>query len=761
MRSPWLAAACLLVPLTAQQLPPYELPADVAAAVRVAGRPEPMLLLAELGSMELPRRARAEEIWSLLDARSRCALVRAGLRALDPGVAFGAAAKAGDGAWLDAAECKRAVRAGMGRCNVVDTPFDVAAFFKLFDARDTAEFLANPGEPPYEVPQFFDALHHRFGPEHAAQVEQLGRGDHVLVRRDAARYLPVLRVERAMMAHHLLAMPVGEPELPKGFDYANGRLPFVPRSFTLRPAGDGWPPLLEALLERLLEAGDDELGWRLAWLWARDVAAGPADAALLERLLRSDQEVAQRIGVRGVREHDLPAARELLAAVAGSTDDEALAPLLALVELHRRGDGAALATLRTQAAGAPLALALWWNVAPAEAAAFVTPAFAGDVAMAVHLVAARDDGEFWGEPMAGVEAHVASALAESRDGGPALGELLLGFPGLRTVSLARRAIAALDARNVEQMPLAVLELADAPALAAALQHLLAGEGLSPDGRERIVTALCRLGAPGADEAAVDRLWEGVAALGDSDRRNHRRIELAAALGPRAANRLLAGLDAEQWTWGPDTAGSIAALWAAGGVDTGLAKELAEELARLPHEPIAALREPLLPLLRAGEGRAAVLRYLADRPLERGLPSFLWTLGAEGMALLRRYRDERELGYHCQALGELARGGDQEARAEVESAIRRRFYRWIDTWTSDALTDGQKLERVPLLLSQLDANCCVHAVVESALDDLFEVDTAAGGRGVLTRGQRVVQAFERGRGRFAWSRIAGRWLVAPR
>lgn len=59
------------------------------------------------------------------------------------------AVAAGAGEWLDRDECKRAVRLGRARCNALDSPFDLDAFFDLLDGEDTARLLANPGPMPH------------------------------------------------------------------------------------------------------------------------------------------------------------------------------------------------------------------------------------------------------------------------------------------------------------------------------------------------------------------------------------------------------------------------------------------------------------------------------------------------------------------------------------------------------------------------------------------------------------------------------------
>ena len=95
----------------AQELPFYELPADIATRVRQLTGTAPLRLLAGIGSMNLQLRSAADAKWEQLDERAQCALARAGLRSRDEEVAIGAAVAATDNAdWLDAAETKRAAR---------------------------------------------------------------------------------------------------------------------------------------------------------------------------------------------------------------------------------------------------------------------------------------------------------------------------------------------------------------------------------------------------------------------------------------------------------------------------------------------------------------------------------------------------------------------------------------------------------------------------------------------------------------------------
>jgi hypothetical protein len=761
-----------LVP--AQDLPPYELPADVAQKVRSLTQAEPLELLAALASLDLQRRAAAEARWAELDARAQCALVRAGLRAADPEVAIGAAAKAESGQWLDTNEQKRAATVGMGRCNVVDTPFDVAEFFQMFDAKDTALFLANPGEMPREVPQFFGILHHRFGPEHQAQVELLTRSDDVLVRQDAAKYFGVVKLERTRYAHFLLSQPLKEPELPPSFDPTTEKSPFVPRSFTLRAEGEGYPALLAAVLERVfLTEPEVDRGLALfAWRWATEATPGEIDRELMPRLLRCDSDEAQRIGLRILQQIGGDEAGPLLSELADKADGEMLAPLQGLRELVRRGDAGARLRLVELARSKSLALTMLWQCAREEANAMLKVAFGAEAEAGRSVLAQFDDaaeeGDQLGEPMVGLDEALRERAAKADLEAGRLASLLEWFPAVRSPALCSRAIGLMTPANLKDMPLGVLELADRAALAQALHRVLATEGLGKEPRELAIGCLANLGKPGLGDAAqAEVLWQQLLKLQSEEDRGTLQIDFAEVRDPAWTARLRAAAKDETWYPGWETAGRIGALTAAGGIDKRLAFEFANTLQSLDIDVLGKLREDLLPKLLAGDGAGAIESFVRSRGLDEQPMDFLWLLpGKFGREWLQRYRDEREHGLYAWATGELSRAGDPDAKAEVESAIARRLYGWIDEFTVDVLTDGKSLERVPLLLQQVDSNCCTFAVVGSALEDTFEVDAFESEYGLLSRPELLKRAWDRcqgtlGQGKLAWSNIASKWLIAPK
>lgn len=753
---PFFASLLLAAFARGQELAPYELPADVAARIRAITGEEPLRLLAGIASMNRGLRGRAEERWDALDRRARCALTRAGLRSADAEVAAGAAVKAAKNMWwLDSGEIKRAAAAGSARCNVENTPFSVGDFFDLFDAEDTARFLASPGPRPREVPQFFGPLHQRFGPEHAAQVELLARSDDALLRQDAERYLGLMRSRRLRYGHFLLSRPVEPAEWPVDFDPMADRLPYEPRKVALRPPGPGYHPVLAALLEDLFLSGRKFEAHELtfAWRWARDETPGEIDRGLLERLAGSERDEARRVAVAGLSALGGEIDAALLQCATGDLE-HAVAPFLALGELARRGDADARERLAALAPQHALALAVLWQVDRPGAAAVLAR-----VPLA-HALEAADDGAFWGMPMAGI-AGALVARAERLDAAE-LGRLLEDVPDARTPELLGRGVAALTAGNVEDMPLGVLELGGAAALAARLREILADERLERDAFESALGALARLDPDLlGDDTAVLALFDRCERLREEDRARL-RLRLAAARGDAVRGRALARLDEELVPKSWESAGMLATAVAACGVDQRAAYGLFYNLARnVQSEELIAARDAMVGPLRRGDGAAAIAAALALDAIGLGHID-VWTLPDEvALPVLRRGLRERERGEYLDATGQLARHGDPAARAEIESAIARRLYGWIDVMDSHVLTDGKSLARVPLLLSQVDSNCCTFAVIATALERVFEVDAFVGESGAVTRPARLHAAWERHRDELRWSRIADRWLIAPR
>ena len=766
---PAVAALWLSLVAAGQELPPYQLPVDVASRVRDLTLAEPLRLLAGLASADLDLRGRADAFWQQLPARSRCALMRAGLRSADVEVAAGAARVATDNyEWLDTVEIKRAAQRGMARCNRIDTPFDVGEFFDLLDAEDAAHFLGNPGPRPREVPQFVGPLHQRLGPEHWPQLEQLAHGDDLLLRDDAVPYLALTKYRRLAYAHFLLSQPLDAPVLPDDFDPMVDRLPYQPRRFSLRAKGDGYHPVLAALLEdQFLVRDKDRAGaGACAWRWARAERAGEIDRALLLRLAACDRDAGQRVAIAGLARLEGEDVHAALRQIAAGEIDADVAPLLALGELVRRDDAAARARLRILAFGHPLALATLWQVDRAAFAPYLDAACTGagrdgDAAMR-RLLEAVDDGRFWGLPMTGLDAALLARVRAVECDDARLGRVLAALPRTRRPELARRVIGAIDAGNVDGMPLGVLELLAPEALALRLHALLADDELDDDALVTTIAAVARLPDEllGSD-AFVARLYDRCAQIRSEDSRERLRLRIAAVRGRAVWTVVAQRLEDAVVPNSYASAGALAAAVAATGIDHRTAHSLYYNLqanadAQQLHGAFRVMKAPLL----RGDGEAAIAALLAQDVLGLGLVT-VWPL-ADAVALpaLERGRTARERGEYLAATGQLARRGHAAARAEVESAISRRLYGWIDRLGTDVLTDGKSLDRVPLLLSQVDSNCCTFAVIASALEDVFEVDPFVGESGVQLRPAVLHAVWREHRDDLRWSRIADRWLIVP-
>lgn len=766
-------AGLLALPLAGQELPPLPLPPEVAATVRELCGREPAEVLARLGAVDRAQRGVAEEGWERLDDRVRCALVRWGLRSGAEDVAVGAAAMARP-AWLDAAEGKAAVRAGMARHNLIDTPFDVAEFCGLMDADDVTRLLAAPIPFPREVFQFLGSLHHRLGPEHVPLLCQLARSDDVLLREDAQRFLVSSLTpgpaHREKVAALLVAWP-GQRAWTGEFDPTGQRAPFQPRPHTLRPRGEGWSPLLAALLERAFlqpappdQPPEERFDTDWAFHWALAEPAGPQDRELLQRLCAADDDRANLLGLRGLL---TPGGDDLLPALRGLADridgGQRVAPLRALGELVRRGDAGARQRLADLAVNVPLALAVQLDADPDTAARdSVADALGADADAGRRgldrLLTALDDAAFWGMPLPPLDELAARAAAAQLDG-RRLSMLLREQRDLRTAELCAQALAALTPELLEAMPLGVLELHDAAGLAARLRAFL-GEGALPPGqRDAAAAALLAL----RDQEAAQPLWQWL-----SDQRADAAwaegLVRWGGLGGESVRERLLGLlpDAAPDEITPRTVAPLPALLAAGGLDVRLCLDLLGELQNLTRAALGDAWQAMRDSARAGDAAAALGRYLGIRPLHRGELFGLGTVRDPAVtAHLEQARQERHHGLYLWATQELARQGDDAARAELERAVAARLYRWIDELDPALLAGAPDLGWVPALLAQVDTNCCCFAAVGSRLEDLLDVDAFVGESGVRTRAGLVREHWQRYRERLRWSRIADRFLVAPR
>ncbi|MCC7395581.1 MAG: hypothetical protein IT455_00780 [Planctomycetes bacterium] len=745
----------------AQQLPPFVLPPPVAAAIHDKVAREPFLLLRELLDVDQEHRQAARDRWQLLEPKQQVALVRAGLRQ-DGEVGVGAAVAAGAGLWLDRAECKRAVALGLARCNQPNTPFDLDAFFDLMDGADTARLLAHPGPLPRAWPQFLGPLHQRFGSEHAVALEQLARGDDLLLRQEARRFLSHLHVDRELYARLLLALP-DQDEVPDGRDPFAERVAFMPRHVALRAASVvGFPPLLAALLERAAAGSpvlkEPDAAW--LWRWARQARPGAADRALLLQLAPSATDLLAITAVEGLQrlagaDDEVDAA---LRAVAARAPDQGDAGAFALAALAARGHAAARRQLTAAAAAWPMALLLLWRLDPAAVHPLLERAFAaGGAATLEAVLTARTWAGWYGLALDGLDTQLITRAEAAELDGVRLA-MLLDEPELRTLPLAMRAIEVLDAASLHEMPLGVLEVVDAAALTARLQSLLGTPQGTVDER-KLLSALVALG--GGDAAAASAVWRAVQQGGDAADRAGWQFTLAAGGHPEASAAARALLARESWLANDAHAGDLGLLLAANGVAPELAHSVVGMCSGASNPAVPEFATILLPALRAGDGAGAIAALCARGPAFVGELRYLGACRSAAVrAHLERCRDEREHGQYRWAIAELARSGDGAARAEIEAVITHRLYRWLDDLDCEVLTDGAALARVPLLLDQLDTNCCTFAVVGSALGQVFEVDAFQPEWALVGRVGHLRSVWGRAQGHQRWSRIAHRWLILP-
>lgn len=759
---------CASVGAQSPSLEPYELPVDVAAAVRELTGAEPMRLLELLGDPTRQAREPAVEHWGQLDVRAQCALVRAGLRA-GGSAAVGAAALAGEGDWLDLAETKAAVRAALPTCNRVDTPFDLGALFRMFDSEDAAAFLGNPGPRPREVPQFLGSMHRVLGPEHYPLIERLARSDDLLLRIEAVQYLGGRRIHRERIADFVITQPPGWKDEPEGVDIYSQPVPYVPLAVPSSAAREGYPAKLAALLERtFLRGGEGPPGSQfVAFHWVGEANAGPDDQTLLLQLAACNADAARRIAVHGLAQLGSPAALDALRRIAADRAEGRIAPACALGALVRSGDAEAKAALAADDAP-DLALAVLWSVARADAERRLDAAFAGGGADSMasfwRLLEQAHRGASCGMPMDGLgEALVLRARRMDPDA-RRLFAMLEQWSATRRPDLLARAIALLDVANVVHAPLAVLEVADPVALATALHRIVRESKDHGDSIRRALPALVRMEPSLLGDAEDVLALFGRAESWDwQEEREELRIRLAAARPEVLRDRVLAALRREHGAGTWSGAGAMAAAAAVGGVDVHLALSLRNAYGERNTTPaefeaaMAVMREPLL----RGDGVAAVEALLAAADGSLCGLDGLWTLrDGRGLPYLRAARDRRELGGHREAIGQLARAGDPAALATVEHAIRARLYGWMDSWSPHVLANGHDLARVPLLVAQLDTNCCTHTVVSGALQQIVPLVPEPADDLAVPRVERERAFWQVAREQLRFSRIADGHVVLP-
>ena len=705
-----LTATLLIVAPQVATLPPLAPGFDVELRRALGGDPAGVL-----SALFAPgRHANAERRLADLPLETRVHLARWGLRSADPAVALGAAAIAKP-AWLDLAETRRLVEVGIDRALLLPAPFSFEDFRDSLGYDDVGRMLLSCPPVPREVYQLVGLVHRSVRPAHIPALCQLTRCDDVLLREDALRFLVVASwysdQHRTQVADAVLVWP-GEG-VPEGVDPTEEKVPFVPRAFTLPDDHGGWPPLLQAVLQRLfVEPVDGELRKFRAWAlrWALDARPGDGDLDLLARLEASEDPRARSVAARRLIERANPAVTARLRALA--EDDEDLPAVVALAALASRGDGATMrAELWARAQRSEYALAAFLNLGDAAITEVCALAFGDDQdagrALLVRLADARRLDRIGLVPIpAKLPARLAAAATTRPLDDVRLHALLDAWPETRTLALRRAYLAALTPTHLPDCAVALLEVTDHIAFTTKV------DACRDHADRKVALAahdlLLRLGSPA----------RGLALLAFCAEQGELPIALARSQSPALLAALRAAI-ADLPT--PHAAAALATTLACFGLDERLAESLANEWAAVPPELLEAWPE-LRVAATSGDAGAAVAAYLAGRPLSRGRCEHLFRLRHPAVdAYLARCRHERHHGLYAWATAEAGLAGDATALAEVRAAQRAGIYPWLDDLPAYALADDGELTAIPSLLEHLEGNCCTYAAVASRLEDLVEWD----------------------------------------
>jgi hypothetical protein len=338
-----------------------------------------------------------------------------------------------------------------------------------------------------------------------------------------------------------------------------------------------------------------------------------------------------------------------------------------------------------------------------------------------------------------------------------LAVLLTGFPGARTKALCEQCLQSMTAEQFELMPWGVLELHDPERVLARLREWFRGDSVPSAARDGAARMLLRAG----DQTSAVPLWAWVQGITDEADRVAMTLQFGAC-GGKDVLQLLGDKVAKEPPE-PTTANvaPLCAMVAAFAGDTRLASGLLRELTALAKDDFSAAWQALAEPLRAGTGPEAIRRFLAIRPLQRGA---LWGLGAfrdVAIPYLLRAREEREHGTYSWATGELALVGMPAARDEIDGAVARRMYRWIDNLDPQVLVGRGNAEGVIRALPLLASNCCTYCVLASRLGQVFEVDPFPSDDGFKPRAQMVAERWWEVGERWHWSWLAGKLIAAPR
>lgn len=709
-----MLVACLTAALLGPALQEPKLAlldAGVASELRAALEGDPADLLGALFGEDARQHAAAENRLAGLPVATRAQLARWGLRSVDPAVALGAAAIA-EPAWLDLAETRRLVAVGIDRALLLPAPFSFEDFRDGLGYDDVGRMLLSCPPVPREVYYLVGLIHRSARPAHIPALCQLTRCDDVLLREDALRFLVVASwysdQHRTKIADAVLAWP-GEG-IPEGVDPTEEKVPFVPRPFALPEDRGGWPPLLQAVLQRLLvDPVEGELLEFRAWAlrWAMDAAPGNGDLDLLVKLAASEDQRARSIAARRLSERPDTDATTLLRVLARDADD--LPASLALAALAARGNRDARAELWARAPKSEYALAAFLTLGVAASAKVCALAFGDDREAGRALLERLDDARRLDRiglvPLpAALPAQLAAAATARPLDDARLHALLDTWPEARTLTLRHAYLDALTPTLLPECDAALLEVTDHAAFAAKV------EAWCDHADRRVVVAahdlLLRLGSP----------TRGLELLEYYAQRNELPITLARSHSPALLDALRAAItDAPT----PRATAAMAATLACLGLDERLAESLADEWADVP--PDVADAWPALRTAAAnGDVGATVAAYLAVRPLHRGRCDHLFRLRHPAVAAyLSRCRRERHHGLYAWATAEAGLAGDALALAEVRAAQHAGIYPWLDDLPAYALADDGELSAIPGLLDHLESNCCTYAAVASRLQDLIE------------------------------------------
>ncbi|MSR75338.1 MAG: hypothetical protein EXS14_07705 [Planctomycetes bacterium] len=692
-----------------------------------------------------------EESLAALDEAKRVEVLLLALKAADDSVARQAAARL-HYLHLDAAQCERVATLLFPAVLSGEGGVDMEQWRSLLGSVEAGAILRAWKEWPrgagIDLVGFFGILHRAIRAEHIPLLLEIAKDKadpdmaEAALREMCAAVLPHTDRQRTAIARVLLIHAGVMP--PAGGN------------------GSGLDPLLRALLELVHNKGPDSLprgcaGWLCRWLLESE-GASLADLAALQHVAAMAQ-VEPKLGLMlalacvraaaGIKEAKASAWLESLVA------NEGLLGTQALASLAQRGDSGASTALMRRATDDAGALA-WLCAATPDAARqllarIASPADATQAkAAAQQLAALAEACEDLSLPSAAalVATAVAPLFAAQRHGA-LLARVGSAFPECATRPLALAAIAALLREGAPRED--PLDFAESTADFAFLEcrvrdelvALLRGWSQLPKCKAMAVRMLVRMGEGTSAEvllASNDDVSEAALRSLSADETIELRTNLIASLNAEFAGSEALGR-AMRW---------LAVL---GGVTNRLASAMAdcersEETDVLVRGALAEGRVvdavvALLPHLRAAS--------LADLGLvqDARVQNFLCGL-----------RDQRETKFHAIAVGELARGGDVAAQAELRSVILAGRYRWLDNEEGFVLSLGLDVREAAWWMQELESNCCRTVVARRVLKDLFGWDLPALAECVTTDAALVRRRFAAASGRFSWSAIAGHLLPAP-